>query len=200
MALGLTVLAGVAGAESVKTNAACDPKNGQSCGMSADAKTASPAAPAIAKPVAPAPAAPTEAKPTAPAPAASSETKPVVAEAASLTVEEIAVATSVENHAPVGAAESFPASTEKLFCYSKVAGGKEGDTIVHRWSHDGKMISEVTLKVNGSPWRTFSTKALDEDAAGSWTVEVLQNNNVLKTTKFEVVKAEAKEAVKEPAK
>jgi hypothetical protein len=172
LTLGLTVGASWAGTQSGKSGAACDAQNSQACTMTtADAKTAAPA----------------DTKPAAPAAA---EAKPVAAgaETSGLTVDEVSVATGVENRAPVGAAETFPAATPKLFCYTKLSGGKEGDTIVHKWSHDGKVVSEVTLKVNGSPWHTFSSKTLGEDAAGAWTVEVVQNNNVLKTAKFEVTK------------
>jgi len=180
--LSLLVLTSAVYAESGNTGAACDPKSGQDCTQGrADAKSA--VAAEVKAPV-PAPAAATEAKPAAPAPAS----KPATAETAGLAVEEAVLATAIENRAPQGAAETFPATTEKLYCYTKLTGGKPGDSIVHKWSHEGKVVSEITLKVDGSPWRTFSSKTLGENAAGAWQVEIVQNNAVLKTAKFEVTK------------
>jgi hypothetical protein len=182
---GLLVLANLTYAEPGKANTTCDPKNSQMCGMNmADAKTTS----TEAKTAAPTPAAPVEAKTPAQAPAAPAEAKTSPASTSGLLVDELAVATAIENRAPQGAAETFPATTEKLYCYTKLSGGKEGDTIVHKWSHDGKVVSEITLKVNGSSWRTFSSKTLGENPAGAWTVDVLQDAKVLKTAKFEVTK------------
>jgi hypothetical protein len=174
LVLGLTAGASWAGTKAEKSGAACDAQNSQACPMSTtDAKAAAPAA---------------AVQPAAPAAQIAAQPAAAGAEASSLTVDEISVATGVENRAPVGAAETFPAATPKLYCYTKLSGGKEGDTVVHKWSHDGKVVSEVTLKVSGSPWRTFSSKTLGEDAAGAWTVDVVQNNCVLKTAKFEVTK------------
>lgn len=117
------------------------------------------------------------AAPAAPAPAAAT---------GGLEVVEASIATGIENREPVGVAETFPAGTEKLYCYSKVTGGTEGDEIVHRWLKGTEEMAQVTLKVNGSPWRTFSSKTIAPDMTGSWSVDILQGENVLKTLKFEI--------------
>jgi hypothetical protein len=120
---------------------------------------------------------------TAPAAAPAEQT---AAAEATLQVETAAIATGIENREPVGAAETFPAGTEKLYCYSKITGGKEGDEIVHKWMKGDMEVGSVPLKINGSPWRTKSSKTLGADAAGQWSVEILQGTTVLKTLKFEI--------------
>lgn len=111
---------------------------------------------------------------------------PESVDASGLLVAEAAIATGIENRAPQGAAESFPAGTEKLYCYSKFTGGKAGDEITHKWIKGGQERASVNLKVGGSPWRTFSSKSLGKDDNGSWTVEIRQGETVLKTLAFEI--------------
>ena len=174
----------------------CQTAPGGTCAAPASATDAKVAKSAETQPAEtkPAETKPAETKPaeTKPAETKPAEAKPAQAAesqtaATSLQVEEVSIATGVENRAPVGAAESFPAATEKLYCYTKLTGGKEGDTIVHKWTLEGQTIAEVTLKVNGSPWRTFSSKTV-AGQTGKGSVEILQNGTVLKTVNFEITK------------
>ncbi len=111
-----------------------------------------------------------------------------VASAGALTVTEAGVGTGIENRTLQGAAESFPTGTEKLYCLTKVTGGQAGDTLVHKWSHNGAVVAETTLNVGGSPWRTYSSKTLGTDASGTWSVDVVQNGTVLKHLEATVAK------------
>jgi len=106
--------------------------------------------------------------------------------ASEMQVVEASVATGIENRAPQGAAESFPAGTEKLYCYTKLAGGQAWDEITHKWMKGGEQRAVVILKVGGSPWRTFSSKTILKEDTGAWSVEILQGDTVLKTVSFEI--------------
>lgn len=122
-----------------------------------------------------------------------------------LKVETIEIATGIQDRAPQGAGETFPAGVEKLYCYTKIVGGQEGDKIVHKWKKGGEVMAEVTLTVNGSPWRTHSSKVMSPEMSGDWSVEVLQGEQVLASRKFTVHAAtgrpgEAKEANPENGK
>ena len=90
-----------------------------------------------------------------------------------------------KDHALAGAAESFPKGTAKLVCLSKVTGG-ENSEIEHVWYKGDTEVARVKLHVGGSPWRTHSSKKLDDDAAGNWRCDVVQDGKVLQSVKFKV--------------
>jgi hypothetical protein len=97
-----------------------------------------------------------------------------------LELSEIAIAQSVQDRIQHGIADSFPVSVEKLYCYTKLSGGKEGDIIIHRWKKDGIVIREFQLKIGGPTWRTYSCKWLN-GMRGKWSVEIICGNKVLRT-------------------
>lgn len=121
---------------------------------------------------------PAETKATAPA------SDEAGAPAENLQVLEASVATDMENRQPVGAAEQFPASVGKLYCYTKIGGGRAGDEIVHKWLKGTETMTEVSLKLGGSPWRVYSSKAILPEWTGKWSVEISQGGTVLKTVEF----------------
>lgn len=125
---------------------------------------------------------------TSPAPAAPAvEPAAVVASApATLEVADIAIAKAVENREAVEPADTFTSDVAKLYCWTKLTGGQEGDSITHRWTKDGEVMGEVKLNVNASPWRTYSSKAIMPEWKGKWSVEILQNDTVIKTKEFTV--------------
>ena len=98
---------------------------------------------------------------------------------------EVSVGTAIENRALMGAAESFALGVGKVFCFSKVTNAA-GSEIEHVWYKGDSEVARVKLAINGSPWRTYSSKALGEDGAGDWRCEVVQNGTVLQTARFKV--------------
>ena len=119
----------------------------------------------------------------APAARAQNPTQAVAAKSAATV--EAAVGTAVADHALTGAAESFPKGTAKLYCFSKVTGAADSE-VEHVWYKGDAEQGRVKLKVGGSPWRTYSTKTLGEDASGDWRCDVVQNGTVLQSVKFKV--------------
>ncbi|MBN1596421.1 DUF2914 domain-containing protein [candidate division FCPU426 bacterium] len=117
-------------------------------------------------------------QPETSAPAAAAETN--------LEVVEIAIAQGIENREPVQVADKFPAGVERLYCYTKIEGGKEGNSITHRWKKGDDVLAEISLNVSGSPWRTYSSKAIMQEWTGTWSVEILQNNVVLISKEFTI--------------
>jgi len=139
--------------------------------LRADDKTAAPAqAPAPAMSVTPAAApAPAPAVTPAAAPAAAAEPAPA-AKSESVTIEDLAVGTGVQDHALQGAGASFSAAAApKVFCFCKVVTTAAPTKIVQTWFLDGKKLGDVELKVGGSPWRTWSNHTV---VPGAWKVEV----------------------------
>ena len=119
------------------------------------------------------------------APAARAQAPTQAGAAKSAATVEASVGTAVADHALTGAAESFPKGTAKLYCFSKVTGAADSE-VEHVWYKGDTEQGRVKLKVGGSPWRTYSTKTLGDDASGDWRCDVVQNGTVLQSVKFKV--------------
>jgi hypothetical protein len=98
---------------------------------------------------------------------------------------EAQVGTAIENRMLIGASESFALGTQKLFCFSRVSNAA-GSEIEHVWYKGDTEMGRVKLAINGSPWRTHSSKNLGEDAAGDWRCEVMHDGKVIQTARFTV--------------
>ena len=105
--------------------------------------------------------------------------------AGDLTVAESAISTSVVDLEPEGIAISFPADVGKLYAFTKITGGEEGDTIVHKWYHGDEVLAEVTLNIKSSEYRTYSSKNIWNAWTGDWRVEITTaDGTVLETLDF----------------
>lgn len=97
------------------------------------------------------------------------------------------VGTGVENREPVGAAETFPASTEKVYLFLEAANiARDMDVSVY-WFHGKNEMSKITLPLKqGSKWRTNALKNL-RGLKGDWKIEVRDaEGGLLKEVKFKV--------------
>ena len=48
-----------------------------------------------------------------------------------------------------------------------------GQTAIHRWEYDGKVVAEVEFNVKGPRWRVWSSKSLVPQWTGDWKVSVV---------------------------
>lgn len=48
-----------------------------------------------------------------------------------------------------------------------------GQTAVHRWQYDGKVVAEVEFNVKGPRWRVWSSKSIMPEWTGDWKVSVV---------------------------
>ncbi len=48
-----------------------------------------------------------------------------------------------------------------------------GQTAIHRWEYDGKIVAEVEFNVKGPRWRVWSSKSLIPQWTGDWKVSVV---------------------------
>ena len=48
-----------------------------------------------------------------------------------------------------------------------------GQTAIHRWEYDGKVVAEIEFNVKGPRWRVWSSKSLVPEWTGDWTVSVV---------------------------
>lgn len=48
-----------------------------------------------------------------------------------------------------------------------------GQTAIHRWEYDGKVVAEVEFNVKGPRWRVWSSKSIIPQWTGDWKVSVI---------------------------
>jgi len=105
-----------------------------------------------------------------------------------LTVERAVICKNVVNRAPVDIGNRFPATVDRLYCFTKILGAEQPSRITHVWYFDGSERDRIGLAVGGSPWRTYSSKRVRTVDVGSWHVDVLDaGGNILYRVTFEVV-------------
>ena len=108
-------------------------------------------------------------------------------EAAALAIARAVVGTGVENSEPVGAAEKFPASTEKVYCFIEATHIPKDMDVTFVWSLGGKEQFKIALPLKMGPrWRTYALKNLHE-LKGDWKVEIKDaDGKLLKEVSFKV--------------
>ena len=108
-------------------------------------------------------------------------------EGAGFTVSRLVAGTGVENREPTGVAETFPASTEKVYCYLEAMNIAKDTEVSVVWSLGGKEISKTSLALKAGPrWRTNAIKSV-KGLKGDWKVEVKDaSGNPVKEAKFKV--------------
>ena len=87
-----------------------------------------------------------------------------------LTVPESSVSTMVVDRMPSGVAMTFPADVGRISAWTRIQGADVNTMIHHVWIHGGVERADVELRIGGSPWRTWSDKAIVQNgpATGAW--------------------------------
>ena len=102
-------------------------------------------------------------------------------------VKRLVIGTGVENGEPVGVAETFPASTEKVYCFLEAIDIAKDTDVSFVWFSGEKEMSKFSVPLKEGPrWRTYAYKNLRE-LKGEWKVEVRDSEGkVVKDVKFKV--------------
>jgi hypothetical protein len=108
-------------------------------------------------------------------------------EKAGLSISRAVIGTGVENREPVGVAETFPATTEKVYCFIEAADIPKDSEVTFVWFHGQNEKLKTTLPLKeGKRWRTSADKSL-RALKGDWKVEIKDaQGNLLKEVKFKV--------------
>ncbi len=108
-------------------------------------------------------------------------------EGAGFAIARFVVGTGVENSEPVGVAEAFPATTEKVYCFVEATNIAKDTEVSFLWSYGDKEMLKTTLPLKAGPkWRTYANKNL-RGSKGDWKVEIKDaEGKVLKDIKFKV--------------
>jgi len=106
---------------------------------------------------------------------------------AAIEIVQAVIGTGVENLEPTGVAETFPTSTEKVFCFLEAKNIPKDKEVTFVWSMgDKEMLKFSTSLKAGARWRTYASKNL-YGTKGDWKVEIKDAGGaVLKEVKFKV--------------
>jgi len=112
---------------------------------------------------------------------------PVSGQEKEFTIARLVVGTGVENREPVGVAETFPATTEKVYCFLEATEILKDTEISFVWFQGEKEMLKTNLPLQTGPkWRTFADKNIG-GMKGDWKVEVRDvKGNLVKDIKFKV--------------
>jgi hypothetical protein len=110
---------------------------------------------------------------------------PPAAPAAAVTVDAV-LARSLVDRAPQDTGTAFPDSVGTIVLWMR-ASGASGQTLHHVWFYGDTEVGDVPLAIGGSPWRSWSRKAVPAEAKGAWHVEIRDDaGTVLKRIDFTV--------------
>jgi hypothetical protein len=103
------------------------------------------------------------------------------------TVARLVVGTGVENREPTGVAETFPASTEKIYCFLEATNIGKDTEVSFVWSLGGKEMGKMSLPLKKGPrWRTNASKSV-KGLKGDWKVEIKDPaGNLVKEVQFKL--------------
>ena len=73
---------------------------------------------------------------------------------------------------PQDSLHSLSNDTLRVFYFTEIRDAA-GETVVHRWEWNGRVMAEVPFEVGGPRWRIFSSKSLDPNWLGEWTVSLV---------------------------
>ena len=104
-----------------------------------------------------------------------------------LAVEEGGICLLMLKRKPVGVGNSFQASVDTLYCFTRIKGADTPVKITHVWYFGGTEMASVDLPVKSSNWRTYSAKTIPSHKTGDWHVDVLDPEYaVLQTLHFKI--------------
>lgn len=81
-------------------------------------------------------------------------------------------ATEIKDREPVDKLNNTKTDHSHVYYFTELR-DMSGQTAVHRWEHDGKVVAEVKFKVRGPRWRVWSSKTFAPNATGEWKVSVV---------------------------
>ncbi len=80
--------------------------------------------------------------------------------------------TEVKDREPVDKLNSEKTHDNHIYFFTELR-DMSGQTAIHRWEHDGKVVAEVKFNVRGPRWRVWSSKTFNPNATGEWKVSVV---------------------------
>ena len=128
-------------------------------------------------------------------------TEQAVEKLAGGTVARSTFTNGIADREPVDSINKLATSSNKIYYFSELR-DMAGQTVTHRWEHNGKIMAEVPFTVGGDRWRVFSSKNLEDSWKGEWKVSVIDQSGgtlAVNTFRYEKKAADKSEAAAQPA-
>lgn len=111
-----------------------------------------------------------------------------------------AFTTGIDNREPTEDLQNLTNENGKVMFFTELR-DMSGQTALHRWEYDGKVVAEVEFNVRGPRWRVWSSKNLQPQWTGEWKVSVINGaGETISEKNLNINMAEAKPATaSEPA-
>lgn len=107
--------------------------------------------------------------------------------AADLQVVRDAVAVGISDREPVDERQVFSPSLDRIYYFTEIQSQSPGTEITHVWYYGDREMARVALPVEGSRWRTWSSKQILPGWTGQWMVEAVTiDGTVLASQAFSV--------------
>lgn len=106
------------------------------------------------------------------APAFAQDATPPPAAPATGNVARAMFTTGVADREPADQITSLKNDVQQVSFYTELT-GLEGQSVAHKWEHAGEVKAAVTFDVKAPRWRVWSSKTLDPNWTGEWTVSVV---------------------------
>jgi len=102
-------------------------------------------------------------------------------------VAEAVFTTAMVGDQPSDFRSDIENSVAKVYFYT-VLEGMTGQTVSHRWKHEGKVMAVAEIDVKSDPDRVWSSNEMKPEWTGSWAVEVVDGSGqVIDTHSFAFV-------------
>jgi len=79
---------------------------------------------------------------------------------------------TVKNLEPVDSLMTLSNDQTRIVYFTEIQ-DMAGQTVIHRWEYNGKVMAEIPFKVGAGHWRVYSTKTLDPSWVGEWKASVV---------------------------
>lgn len=78
----------------------------------------------------------------------------------------------IDEREPVENLQNLSNENEQVKFFTELR-DMSGQTAVHRWEYEGKVVAEVEFNVKGPRWRVWSSKSFVPQWTGDWKVSVI---------------------------
>lgn len=90
-------------------------------------------------------------------------------------IARAAITSAVVDREPTDNLSQIASDKERIYYFTEVK-DMAGQTVTHRWEHNGQTVSEVKFDIGGPRWRVYSSKTLPRHLTGEWKVSVIDAN------------------------
>ncbi|MCP4333956.1 MAG: DUF2914 domain-containing protein [Gammaproteobacteria bacterium] len=92
----------------------------------------------------------------------------------------------VDDREPVAIVDSIDSSSHSSISFFTELSDMSGQTATHQWTYNDKVMFEKSFEVKSERWRVWTSKTLIPTWKGTWTVNVLDDDRaVLSSKSFE---------------